>query len=77
MHRQKVQLPEGELLQQKTQLPEGKLLIRRLQVINYSNYTLEVTPSTADSFVFVEVLKKKTDTKASALHTYSWSETAK
>lgn len=44
--------------------------------VNYSNYTLEITPSKVDSFVFVEVLKKKSDIKASALHTYSFSETA-
>jgi len=42
--------------------------------VNYSNYTLEITPSCVDSFVFVEVLKKKNDTKAGTIYTYSWSE---
>gem|GEM_PF-2735084 len=44
--------------------------------VNYEKYALEITPSAKDSFVFIEVLKKKGDVKASATHTYSWSETS-
>ncbi len=38
--------------------------------IDYTNYTLTITPKTGDNYVFLEVLKKKADTKPGTIYPY-------
>lgn len=38
--------------------------------IDYTNYTLTITPKTGDNYVFLEVLKKEADTKPGTIYPY-------
>ncbi len=49
---------------------EGTEAVKVEGAIDYTNYTLTITPKTGDNYVFLEVLKKEADTKPGTIYPY-------